>query len=111
MALIQVPVTATPEEQRAFQQIDEFLSRMFGGFNVDFNGRRVINAGDAQAAQDYVTRADVVRMIRAAGLSINNDGSPIGSEGQAVQVRPQSSVGSAQGSSLANELARVSLRA
>lgn len=107
--LINVPVTATPEEQRAFKEVNDLLEVLLGGFNVDWKGRRIFNAGDAQADQDYVTRADVVRMIRAAGLKINNDGSPIGSTGQTTSKQAASFSGG--GTTLASELARVSLRA
>lgn len=111
--LIEIPPNATPEVQKAFRDIADLFDTILGGRNVDFKGRRIINAGDAAADQDYVTRLDVVRMIRASGGSINGDGSAIGNTGQAAAAAASASTptNTSAASQLAGDLARVSLRA
>jgi len=67
----QIPIApdAAPDVKEALKVIERRLSILFGGSggrNVDWHGRRIINAGDAVQDQDYVTLAQVKKLI--AGL-------------------------------------------
>lgn len=134
--LIRIPVDSPFELKQALQDVNDQLEKILGGFNLDLHGRRITNAGDAARDQDYITRADAVRMIRASGLQVNNNGSPLGQPGQQVSPIPGAGTGTSgfgtggggggggtsggggggggggsTGQQLANNLAHVSLRA
>lgn len=63
---IPIPPDLPPELQQALRDISDALDKILGSLNIDLHGRRIINAGDAVAAQDYVTKAQVAAMIAAA---------------------------------------------
>jgi hypothetical protein len=54
-----IPLKATPEVQEAFRQIWLELERLNGKNNVDYHGKRVINAGDSVDPGDYVTQREL----------------------------------------------------
>lgn len=61
--MIRIPRDATPEVQEAFRQIAAVLDRVMGARNVDWHGRRIINAGQAIEPRDYVTLDQVERIV------------------------------------------------
>lgn len=102
--LIKVPQDATPDMVQFCRDVNDMFNLLLGGNNIDLKGRRIILAGNAVDPQDYVTRADVVSMMVAAGLKVNPDGS---AQQFASSIRSSSSFSSG---SLAGELARASFR-
>jgi len=58
---IPLPPTANADLKEAIRQVELVLERLFGGLNVDWHGRRIINAGDAVQDQDYVTKAQLTK--------------------------------------------------
>lgn len=82
MSLIKIPTDASPEVIQALREVDDLLTNLLGGLNINLKGRRIINTGNAASSADYTNRDDVVRMIRAGGGRLNNDGTPIGTSGQ-----------------------------
>lgn len=102
--LIKVPQDASPDVIDFCRQVNDALGLILGGNNIDIKGRRIIQAGNAVDPQDYVTRADVVRILTSAGLRVNIDGSAQ----QFVPVSRAASVGAT--ATLAGDLARASLR-
>lgn len=102
--LIKVPQDASPDVIEFARQVNDVLNTLLGGNNIDLKGRRVIQAGNAVDQQDYVTRADVVNMLRAAGLRVAVDGT----FQQFASVATASSVTAS--STLAGDLARAGLR-
>lgn len=67
---LQIPASASPEVQAAFKDIQSTLDAIRTQ-NTAMQGRRVTGAGDAQAAQDYTTLADVRALIAAAGSGLS----------------------------------------
>lgn len=55
---LRIPTTATPEEREVWRQLSDIIDRLTIR-NVDWHGRRIINAGDAVNDQDYVTLRDL----------------------------------------------------
>ena len=103
--LIKIPQDASPEMSEFCRSVNDMFDVLLGGRNVDFKGRRIINAGDAEADQDYITRVQAVKMIIAGGGRVNPDGSAVGSAAVSAASAP------APATTLAADLARVSLRA
>jgi hypothetical protein len=62
------PLDAPRDVQEAFREVWEILDRVSGSRNVDWKGRRVINAGDAVQEGDYVT----LRQVTAQGSTLIN---------------------------------------
>ena len=60
-----IPGGLSPELQKLFRDIDAELRKVNGSLNVDFKGRRIINAGKAVHPNDYVTVLDVGEIISA----------------------------------------------
>lgn len=58
-----IPATISAEIRQALEDIWLQLERLSGPNNVDFHGRRIMNAGNAQADTDYTTLADVRNLI------------------------------------------------
>lgn len=54
-----IPLTATPEVQESIRLIWVELERLNGKNNVDFHGKRIINAGDSVDPGDYVTKREL----------------------------------------------------
>jgi hypothetical protein len=63
MGKLIVPGNLSPDLQKLFHQIDEEISRLAGSRNVDWHGRRIMNAGSAVNDGDYVTLLDVKKLI------------------------------------------------
>lgn len=61
-----IPLDATVEEQRAWQDVFDEIRRIAGSNNWDLRGRRLMNAGDAVLESDYVTLAQLRRLLRQA---------------------------------------------
>lgn len=64
-ARIRTPINADPEMQALVKELNMILDRNFGTRNVDYYGRRIMNAGDAVQDGDYVTYR---QMKEALGL-------------------------------------------
>lgn len=54
-----IPLNASPEVQEAFRQLWLEVDRLNGKNNVDYHGKRVINAGDSVNPGDYVTNREL----------------------------------------------------
>src|SRR6185295_3208359 len=65
-ARMRIPSTADPDVQSAFREVWKSIDRVQGGQNLDFKGKRIINAGRAVDPADYVTRFDVDQAISEA---------------------------------------------
>jgi hypothetical protein len=65
---MRVPTSAQPEVQQSFRELWAAIDKLQGPPNVDLSGRRMINAGNAQAPQDYVTLAQVSGLTSAGGI-------------------------------------------
>jgi hypothetical protein len=63
MGLIRIPPTADAETAKAFRDLETAILKIIGANNADFKGRRITNAGSAQADGDYVTLLDVKGLI------------------------------------------------
>lgn len=63
--MITIPVDAPVSVQAAFRQVGTILAQWDGGRNIDLHGRRIINAGDAHAGQDYVTQTQLQAAVGA----------------------------------------------
>ena len=61
------PVGAPQEIQEAFREIWRVVDSALGPKNVDWRGRRIMNAGDAVLDQDYVTK----RQLDNAGDAVS----------------------------------------
>jgi hypothetical protein len=72
-----VPSTLTlPDVQQSFRELAQQLDQLTTG-NVDFAGRRIINAGAAQGGQDYVTKVQLDSALKALPASTSS-GDPKG---------------------------------
>ena len=60
---MRIPQSATAEMQQTFREIGEVLDA-FKARNVDLSGRRVVGAGDAIQPQDYITKAQLDRLLK-----------------------------------------------
>lgn len=65
--MIYIPPGLDPALERVIREIDTALSRLAGANNLDFHGRRIINAGNAVADSDYTTVSDVKALISKFG--------------------------------------------
>jgi hypothetical protein len=62
---VRVPTTLDPEAQQALRELWRQIQNLSRAQqNINQRGRRIINAGSAQDALDYVTLADVRNLIR-----------------------------------------------
>jgi hypothetical protein len=60
---MKIPASAAADVQQSFRDVWATLAPWTGGANLDFHGRRIINAGSAIADFDYVTLADLRRAL------------------------------------------------
>lgn len=97
MPIIRIPSDASPEIKETFRQIQTILSRLAGDRNIDHHGRRIINAGDAISPQDYVTLAQIRRIIDESIVASEEQeeseesatsGGPVLTEGSVLFVGP-----------------------
>lgn len=68
-----------PDVKEAIHAIWQELDRVIGVNNVDWHGRRIINAGDAVNDQDYVTKAQL-DALEASGVA--GPPGPAGKDGE-----------------------------
>lgn len=57
------PVDASPEVQKAFQDVEDALNQLLGALNVDLKGKRITNAGEAVSSGDYVTLGQAKKLF------------------------------------------------
>jgi hypothetical protein len=58
------PLLNLPDIQQAFRDLWAKVDPLLSG-NIDMKGRRIINAGKSADPNDYVTKAEVLELIRA----------------------------------------------
>lgn len=61
-----IPATASSEIQQSFRELWAELDELKGGRNIDLKGRRIINAGEATDATDYVTLGQAQKLTGAS---------------------------------------------
>ena len=69
--MIPIPASASSDVQQAFRAVDRSLARLIGDQNVDFAGRRIINAGQATQPFDYVRKAELDAAIAGVGHDVD----------------------------------------
>jgi hypothetical protein len=67
---MKVPHDASPEIQQAFREIWSVLDGLTNR-NIDLKGKRITNAGQSMAANDYVTSAELAK-VKIALLDLIN---------------------------------------
>jgi hypothetical protein len=69
---MRIPSSAPPDVQEAFREVWSTLDRTaspLGSVNVDLKGKRIINAGSAVDAFDYVTKGEIATRLADFGLN------------------------------------------
>lgn len=61
--ILRIPPGLSPDLQKLFRDINTQIERILGSKNVDFHGRRIMNAGNAVYPSDYTTLADVSKLV------------------------------------------------
>lgn len=72
---MRIPPNLSPELQSALRELWAQIDKVAGPNNIDLHGRRILNAGDAVGASEYVTRAEferVVSRVAAVGQSLSS---------------------------------------
>lgn len=77
MSLIPIPASADPDVKESFRKLNVILERLTGGSNVDWHGRRIINAGKAVNPGDYVTLEQVEEITGAVAKAAEPASSPV----------------------------------
>ena len=75
---MRVPPTLTPELQQALRELWQSIDRMSGPNSVDLHGRRFLNAGEAVDAREFVTKADLDRLLGVDQVSLISGGTSSG---------------------------------
>lgn len=77
MSLIPIPASADPDVKESFRKLNVILERLTGGNNVDWHGRRIINAGKAINPGDYVTLEQVEEITGAVAKATAPASTPV----------------------------------
>jgi baseplate structural protein gp10 len=72
------PIGASQEVQEAFHKIWMKIDSALGTKNVDWRGRRIINAGDAVQDGDYVTKRQLTESGTTVTTAIANQNRTLG---------------------------------
>jgi hypothetical protein len=62
--MARIPTNAPYDVQQSLREVWAAIDRVLGGDNLDFTGRRIINAGRAQGDLDYVTKVDLTAALK-----------------------------------------------
>lgn len=81
MANPRIPESADPDLKEVLKDLWANIDRLLGSRNVDWHGRRIINAGDAVDLQDYVTLAQLTGEAEAGGGIVQGPPGPSGAPG------------------------------
>jgi len=76
-----VPPSAAPDVQAAIRELWAEIDRLNGSRNVDWHGRRIINAGEAVDPGDYVTLGQLSDEVIPIAKKVVSDMRPIGNSG------------------------------
>ena len=76
-----IPFNVPAELRQVLEDIYLKLDRISGPLNTDFKGRRIINAGSAEADTDYVTLADLKNYVRKMTGKSSGNAAIIGTSG------------------------------
>jgi hypothetical protein len=66
---MRVPPTLPPELQQALRELWSAMDRVMGPRNIDFHGRKLLNAGASVAGREYITRAELDEILGVSAES------------------------------------------
>jgi len=75
---MRVPPTLPSELQQSLRELWQSIDRMSGSRSVDLHGRKFLNAGEAIASDEFITKADLERLLSPDQISLLTGGSGTG---------------------------------